>query len=76
MIYSFAVTLVIGFALHKTLGFRVSEEEEMTGVDSSEHAETGYDLGALGAGIRGMSFGGAPAKPVEVETNHDQEVTA
>jgi hypothetical protein len=48
----------------------------MTGVDSAEHAETGYDLGALGAGIRGTSFGGGSPVRHEVETNHDQEVTA
>ena len=76
MIYSFGITWVLGFVLHRALGFRVSEEDEITGVDSSEHAETGYDLGALGGGIRGLSFSGSPAKPVEVETNHDQEVTA
>jgi Amt family ammonium transporter len=75
MIYSFGMTYVIGIILHKTIGFRVSEEDEMTGVDSSEHAETGYDLGTLGAGIRGTSFGGSPVRH-EVETNHDQEVRA
>jgi Amt family ammonium transporter len=76
LFYSLILTLIIGFILHKTIGFRVSEEEEMTGVDSSEHAETGYDLGALGAGIRGTSFGGGAPVKHEVETNHDQEVTA
>jgi Amt family ammonium transporter len=76
MIYSFGLTYIIGIILHKTIGFRVSEEEEMTGVDSAEHAETGYDLGALGAGIRGTSFGGGAPVKHEVETNHDQEVTA
>ena len=44
------MTLLIGLLLHKTIGFRVSEEEERTGVDEAEHAETGYDLGTLGAG--------------------------
>jgi Amt family ammonium transporter len=77
LIFSFLLTLVIGFLLHKTIGFRVSEEEEMAGVDESEHAETGYDLGSFGAGARGMSFAGAPARQTEVETKHDdQEVTA
>ena len=59
LLYSGILTLIIGFALHKTLGFRVSEEEELAGVDSSEHAETGYDLGTLGASLRGGTFGGS-----------------
>ena len=45
------MTLIIGFILHKTIGFRVSEDDERTGVDEVEHAETGYDLGTLGAGL-------------------------
>jgi Amt family ammonium transporter len=58
LLYSFLLTLLIGFVLHKTLGFRVSEEEELAGVDNSEHAETGYDLGTVGAGLRGgTTFG-------------------
>ena len=61
LFYSLILTLIIGFILHKTIGFRVSAEDELAGVDCSEHAETGYDLGTLGAGLRGMSFGGTPA---------------
>ena len=34
LLYSFVLTLLIGFILHKTIGFRVSEEEELAGVDS------------------------------------------
>jgi Amt family ammonium transporter len=53
MAYSLVVTLIIGFALHKTLGFRVSEETEITGIDLAEHAETGYDLAAAAGPIGG-----------------------
>jgi ammonium transporter, Amt family len=76
LFFSFLLSLVIGFVLHKTIGFRVSEEDERAGVDGSEHAETGYDLGTLGGGARGRSFGGSAPRQTEVETNHDQEVTA
>jgi Amt family ammonium transporter len=41
------VTLVVGLAIHKTIGFRVSEEAESVGVDLSEHAETAYAFGEL-----------------------------
>ena len=43
MAYSFIITLIIGFALHKTIGFRVKEDHEIAGVDSSEHLETAYE---------------------------------
>jgi Amt family ammonium transporter len=42
--YSFVVTYIIGFALDKTIGFRIPEEDEVSGIDLVEHAESGYDL--------------------------------
>ncbi|MBD8045252.1 ammonium transporter [Arthrobacter sp. Sa2BUA2] len=50
IIFSAVMTLIIGLAIHKTIGFRVSEEEELNGVDLSEHAETAYELGGVGVG--------------------------
>ncbi|WP_312856807.1 ammonium transporter [Arthrobacter mobilis] len=44
------VTAVIGLAIHRTIGFRVSREDEIAGVDVSEHAETAYEFGGLGQG--------------------------
>jgi ammonium transporter, Amt family len=41
-------TAVIGLAIHKSTGFRVSLEDEIAGVDLSEHAESAYDFGAVG----------------------------
>lgn len=40
-------TAVIGLALHRTIGFRVSHEAEVAGVDRSEHAETAYEFDGL-----------------------------
>jgi len=75
LVYSFVLTLIIGFALHKTLGFRVSEEEERAGIDGSEHAETAYDLGWLTSTLRGTSLGSyRPSEDIEV--TNDQEVKA
>jgi Amt family ammonium transporter len=49
--YSFIATYIIGYALHKTIGFRITEEEEIEGIDYAEHAETAYDLlGGSGSG--------------------------
>jgi Amt family ammonium transporter len=48
LVYSFVLTFVIGWVIHKTMGFRIAEEDEITGIDSVEHAETGYDLASIG----------------------------
>jgi Amt family ammonium transporter len=42
--YSFIVTLIIGFIINKTIGFRVKPEAEVAGIDYDQHAETGYEL--------------------------------
>jgi ammonium transporter, Amt family len=75
MIYSGIMTFLIGLLLHKTIGFRVSEEEERAGVDESEHAETAYDLGTFGAG-RTLSYAGSAPSQVEADTKNGQEVSA
>jgi len=42
--YSFIATLIIGFIIEKTIGFRVKKDAEVEGVDLSEHAETAYEM--------------------------------
>jgi Amt family ammonium transporter len=42
--YSFAVALVLGLAIEKTIGFRVRDEDEIAGVDTVVHGEEGYVL--------------------------------
>jgi ammonium transporter, Amt family len=52
--YSFVVALIIGLILKFTIGVRISEEEELSGIDASEHGEAGYDLpvnGNTGTGL-------------------------
>lgn len=44
------VTLVIGKAINRFIGFRVSQEAETVGVDLSQHAETAYAFGEILAG--------------------------
>jgi Amt family ammonium transporter len=44
LIYSFAVAFVIGFAIEKTIGFRIKNEDELAGVDTVVHGEEGYVL--------------------------------
>ena len=42
--YSFLATLIISFAIEKTIGFRVTKESELEGVDFNEHAESAYEM--------------------------------
>lgn len=43
LIFSGLVTLVIGYILKVTLGWRVSEEAEVGGIDLAVHGETAYE---------------------------------
>jgi Amt family ammonium transporter len=50
MIYSFILAGIIALVLKKTMGMRLDEEDEASGIDLAEHAETAYELGDSGAG--------------------------
>jgi len=41
--YSFIATLIIGFIINKTIGFRVTRDAELEGIDLNEHAESAYE---------------------------------
>jgi len=40
--YSFVVTFIIGMALHKTIGLRITPAQEEEGLDLAQHAEEAY----------------------------------
>ena len=42
--YAFVVTLVIAFILDKTIGLRVEKEDEIMGLDQTQHSESGYNM--------------------------------
>jgi Amt family ammonium transporter len=48
--YSFIVTLIIGFVIEKTIGFRVSKDAEIEGIDLTEHAESAYEYASSSRG--------------------------
>ena len=52
-LYSFVVTLILGFVIEKTIGFRIKVDEEVEGIDLNEHAETAYEMSSSS---RGGSF--------------------
>lgn len=46
LIYSFVLSLIIGFAIEKTIGFRVRAEDEIAGIDTVVHGEEAYTFGS------------------------------
>ncbi len=41
--YAFLVTLAIAFVLNKTIGLRVEKEDEIMGLDTTQHSESAYN---------------------------------
>ncbi|MFE9170136.1 ammonium transporter [Streptomyces kebangsaanensis] len=48
--YSLLASAVLAFLLDRTIGMRVPEDEEISGIDQSQHAETAYDFTGTGGG--------------------------
>jgi Amt family ammonium transporter len=64
--YSFILTLIIGFAIEKTIGFRCDKDDEINGVDLANHAETAYEF-------NDSSYGGSFANRSKSEDATDKE---
>ncbi|MFI7328016.1 ammonium transporter [Streptomyces rubiginosohelvolus] len=58
--YSLVVSAVIALAIHRTIGMRVSEDDEVSGIDQVEHAETAYDFSGTGGGSVSRTTAPAP----------------
>jgi Amt family ammonium transporter len=64
--YSLVVSAVLAFLLDRTIGMRVSEDDEVAGIDQAEHAETAYDFSGAGGGAARTAAAPAPvAVPAE-----------
>ena len=74
LIYSFVVTFVIGFILHKTMGFTVDPDDEVNGIDLLEHAESAYELSPFGGGTA-RSVIAARTAPLEPREPEETSVT-
>jgi ammonium transporter, Amt family len=60
--WSFVVTLIICWITDKTVGLRVSEDDELQGLDLSQHAEAGYTFIEVGTlATHGASYSGEEA---------------
>jgi Amt family ammonium transporter len=66
--YSFVLTYLIALVLKKTMGLRISEDDEVAGIDTTEHAESAYEFAGLGTAGSG-SLTGAPHAPAQVKVN-------
>jgi Amt family ammonium transporter len=51
LVFSFVVTMIIVKLVDATIGLRITEEEEITGLDLSQHQEVGYALADSGGGL-------------------------
>jgi Amt family ammonium transporter len=38
------LSLIIGWAIEKTMGFRIKNEDELAGIDTVLHGEEGYAI--------------------------------
>ena len=47
-IYAFTVTFALGTLIDRLMGFRLSADDEASGVDFTQHAETAYAEGVYG----------------------------
>jgi len=56
--YSFIATMIIGKIIDLTIGFRISQDQEVAGIDLAIHAERAYELSDNGQGsVLGNSKG-------------------
>ncbi|RBP97514.1 ammonium transporter [Bifidobacterium aemilianum] len=44
MLYAAAVTAIIAFALEKTIGWRVADKDEISGIDQADQGESAYEF--------------------------------
>jgi ammonium transporter, Amt family len=69
LVFSFVLTYIIGLVIQKTIGFRITEEDEVTGIDTVVHAESAYDFASLGGGGTASLAGQAHAPAQELARN-------
>lgn len=73
MVFAGVITLVIALAIKRTMGWRVSREDEFNGVDYSVHRETGYDFGGPGLRPGGVPMGNRSAAEAGLNEARERE---
>ena len=49
--YSLVITAIIALIIKVIMGLRITEDQEVSGIDLAEHAEQAYELGDSGGGV-------------------------
>ncbi|KQW53882.1 ammonia channel protein [Nocardioides sp. Root1257] len=70
IVWTGVLTTIIAFAIKFTLGWRVSEEAEVEGIDGDQHGESAYDLHS------GLGGGGTTASSVLAKSTVTEGVNA
>jgi ammonium transporter, Amt family len=65
--YSGGLTYALARILEKFIGLRAAPDDELAGLDEAEHAETGYDLGRIGAHVTTAARPGTARGPASLE---------
>ncbi|MFZ2015207.1 MAG: ammonium transporter [Nocardioides sp.] len=67
-------TVLIALAIKHTIGWRISEDEEVDGIDFAEHGESAYDLEGRSGGVLGGTgalSGSAQAKTTSTTSSNE-----
>jgi len=62
VLWSGVMTLVVGLAIKAAMGWRIAEEDEVEGIDFTEHGETAYEFASRGGG-KFLGTASAPSTP-------------
>jgi Amt family ammonium transporter len=72
--YSFVFAWLIGMAIEKTIGLRITTEAEVDGIDTAEHAESAYDFApTTGSGGGAFALAGVGAARPGAESASAEE---
>jgi Amt family ammonium transporter len=71
--YSLVAAAVLAFIVDKLIGMRVTEDDEVSGIDRTEHAETAYDFSGAGGGTAPRKV---PVVPATGEPEQARKVDA
>ena len=67
LIYSFVLTYIIALIVKALVGLRISEEDEITGIDTTSHAESAYEWAGLGSASAGTLVGASHPVPAAMK---------
>jgi len=69
VLWSAVATLIVGLLVKAVIGLRISEEDEVDGIDFADHGETAYDLTPGGGSRRASVLATGTGAPVSEGAN-------